>query len=65
MISMNLFYFKRESFVLNKKIIAQALLHALTMSVNAGLREAPPTRNPSMSALPINSAAFFSVTDPP
>lgn len=44
---------------------AYLLLHAVIMSMNSGFNEAPPTKNPSMSGLDINSAAFLPVTDPP
>jgi len=37
----------------------------LTISEKAGLRAAPPTKNPSISFYPINSTQFFSETDPP
>ena len=40
-------------------------LQALTISMKASFKEAPPTRKPSTSVLAISSAAFFSVTDPP
>mmetsp|Transcript_75098 Transcript_75098/g.218012 ORF Transcript_75098/g.218012 Transcript_75098/m.218012 type:complete len:210 (+) Transcript_75098:163-792(+) len=38
---------------------------AAKMSVNVGFNDAPPTRNPSMSGLVINSAQFSGVTLPP
>jgi len=40
-------------------------LHASTILWNAGLSDAPPTRNPSISGFLIRSAAFPSVTEPP
>jgi len=42
-----------------------ALLTMLTMSSKVALREAPPTRNPSMSFCVIKLSAFCSLTDPP
>ena len=41
------------------------LLQAVIMSKNSGFNEAPPTKNPSISGLDINSTAFLPVTDPP
>ena len=41
------------------------LLQASTILWKAGLRDAPPTRNPSISFILIRSAAFPSVTEPP
>ena len=38
---------------------------ALTMSMNSGLRLAPPTRKPSMSAQAASSLALAAVTEPP
>lgn len=35
------------------------------ISANSGFKEAPPTKNPSISAYPINSWQFFPLTDPP
>lgn len=41
------------------------LLHASTISANAGFKDAPPTKNPSISGFLIKSEAFLSVTEPP
>lgn len=41
------------------------LLQAKIISLNSGFKLAPPTKNPSISILAINSAAFLPVTLPP
>jgi len=41
------------------------LLTVSTIVANFSVREAPPTRNPSMSFWPIRVSAFASVTEPP
>lgn len=38
---------------------------ALTMSINSGFKDAPPTKNPSMSFSLANSRQLDAVTDPP
>ena len=38
---------------------------AATMSAISGLRDAPPTRKPSMSSIADSSLAFFAFTEPP
>jgi len=41
------------------------LLQTVIISKNSGFNDAPPTKNPSMFGLEINSDAFLAVTDPP
>lgn len=38
---------------------------ALTISTNSGFKDAPPTKNPSMSHSLANSRQLDDVTDPP
>ena len=35
------------------------------MSPNSGFKDAPPTKNPSISGWQINEATFAAVADPP
>jgi len=43
----------------------ESVVTALIISLKSGLREAPPTKKPSISGWEINSAAFFELTEPP
>lgn len=43
----------------------KALLAALTMPANSGLREAPPTKSPSTDLMDKYSEAFFPLALPP
>ncbi|KAE9544169.1 hypothetical protein AGLY_001348 [Aphis glycines] len=52
-------------FTLNMKNIPTMYLNALTISTNSGFKDAPPTKNPSISHSLANSLQLDAVTDPP
>jgi len=64
-IFLNNFSGSRVSTLNLKRFNRKIYFLALTMSINSGLRDAPPTKKPSMSGWEASSLQLAAVTDPP